>query len=298
MRPIQLVTALLLQRNRGHIVDRLVTFDAQTAVWLDDSWHWLRRKRRSVERLARQLPWLRWLLLPFAALLLTGLFGTGYQVLRRPAPALGLTGSSGETGLSLHVERRGTDLLVTWNRNTAAILQATKGILRIQDGNVSQQELRLDVEQLRHYGVLYTPVSNNVQFRMEVSSTSREIVSESVLALKATPRGSALASQQPLPLTRYPLSQNPVSYAVQVGTFRDPANAERLRNEMEARYGSTRLASQASNPALWRVVVGRETTIQGAGRLAERIRSDGQGKITQALVIREADRAPRHVIVK
>ena len=72
----------------------------------------------------------------------------------------------------------------------------------------------------------------------------------------------------------------------------------RLRSEMEARYGPTRLVSQASNPALWRVVVGRETTIQGAGRLAERIRSDGQGKITQALVIREADRAPRHVIVK
>ena len=99
-------------------------------------------------------------------------------------------------------------------------------------------------------------------------------------------------------MTKYPLSQNPVSYAVQVGTFRDPANADRLRNEMEARYGSTRLVSQASSPALWRVVVGRETTIQGAGRLAERIRSDGQGKTIQALVIREADKAPRHMIVK
>jgi len=45
------------------------------------------------------------------------------------------------------------------------------------------------------------------------------------------------------------------------------------------------------SPALWRVVVGRETTIEGAGRLAERIRS-GQGKMTQTLVIREAARAP------
>src|SRR2546427_166445 len=102
MRPIQLVTALLLQRNIGHIVDRLVTFDAQTAVWLDDSWHWLRRKRRSVERLARQLPWLRWLLLPFAALLLTGLFGTGYQTdrsgeaLRTGAITIGATVVGGQ----------------------------------------------------------------------------------------------------------------------------------------------------------------------------------------------------------
>ena len=206
--------------------------------------------------------------------------------------------SSEETSFSLHVERRGADLLVTWDRNTAAILQATKGILRIQDGNVPQQELRLDVEQLRHYGVLYTPVSNNVQFRMEVSSTSRQIASESVLALKATPRGTALANQPTAPLTRYPLSQNAISYGVQVGTFRDPANADRLRNEMEARYGSTRLVSQASSPALWRVVVGRETTIQGAGRLAERIRSDGQGRTSQVLVIREADGIPRHMKVK
>src|SRR6266478_99559 len=205
-------------------------------IWLEDSWHWLRRKLRLVERLARQLPWLRRLLLPFAALLLTGLFGIGYQVLRRPAPALRLAGNSGETSLSLQVERRGADLLVTWNRNTAAILQATKGILRIQDGNLPQQELRLDVEQLRHYGVLYTPVSNNVQFRMEVSSTSQQIISESVLALKATPHGTALANQPTAPLTRYPLSQNAISYGVQVGTFRDPANADRLRNEMEARY--------------------------------------------------------------
>ena len=295
MRSIQLVTGLLSQRNTGHIVDRLVSFDAQTAAWLEDSWHWSRRKLRLVERLARQRPWLRWLLLAFAALLLTGLFSIGYQVLRRPAPGLRLTGNSGETSLSLHLERRGADLLVTWDRNTAAILQATKGILRIQDGNVPQQDLRLDVEQLRHYGVLYTPVSNNVQFRMEVSSTSQQIISESVLALKAPLRGTALQSQQPL--TRYPLSQNSVSYAVQVGTFRDSANAERLRSEMEARYGPTRLVSQASSPALRRVVIGRETTIEGAGRLADRIRSE-QGRTIQALVIREADKAPRHMIVK
>ena len=251
-----------------------------------------------VEGLARQLPWFGWLLLALAALLLTGLVGIAYPELLRPAPGPGLTGNSAETSLSLQVERRGANLLVTWNRSSAAILQATEGILRIRDSDVAQQELRLDVEQLRNYSVLYTPVSNNVQFRMEVSSTSRQVMSESVLALKATPRGTPLASQQALPLTRYPHSQNPISYAVQVGTFRDPANAERLRNEMEARYGSTRLASQASNPALWRVVVGRETTVQGAGRLAERIRSDGRGRTMQTLVIREADKAPRHMIVK
>ena len=251
-----------------------------------------------VEGLARQLPWFGWLLLALAALLLTGLVGIAYPELLRPAPGPGLTGNSAETSLSLQVERRGANLLVTWNRSSAAILQATEGILRIRDSDVAQQELRLDVEQLRNYSVLYTPVSNNVQFRMEVSFANRQTVNESVLALQATPRGIALASQQYVPLTRYPVSHNAVSYAVQVGTFRVPANAERLRNEMETRYGSTRLVSQASHPALWRVLVGRETTIEGAARLAERIRSDGQGRTSQVLVIREADGIPGHMKVK
>ena len=37
MRSIQLVTGLLLPRNMGHIVDRLVSFDAQTPVWIEDA---------------------------------------------------------------------------------------------------------------------------------------------------------------------------------------------------------------------------------------------------------------------
>ncbi|HXJ44985.1 MAG TPA: SPOR domain-containing protein [Bryobacteraceae bacterium] len=219
-------------------------------------------------------------------------------MLQRSAPGPGLAKNSGEISLALHVERQGSDLLITWNRNATAILQATNGILRIRDGNFPQWELRLRPEQLRNNGVLYTPMSSNVQFRMEVSANSRQTANESVLALKATVHETAHASQQHPPLTRHGLSQNPVSYTVQVGTFRNPGNAERLRNEMTARYGSTRLVSQASNPALWRVLVGRETTIEGAGRLAARIHSDGLGRTTQTLVIREADRDPGHIIVK
>ena len=111
--------------------------------------------------------------------------------------------------MSLQVERRGADLLVTWNRHTAAILQATEGVLRIRDGNVAQQQIRLDTELLGNSSVLYTPVSINVQIRMEVSSASRQTV-ESVLALNA-PRGTAPASQEHAPWTRYPLSHSLVS---------------------------------------------------------------------------------------
>jgi rare lipoprotein A len=44
----------------------------------------------------------------------------------------------------------------------------------------------------------------------------------------------------------------PGLFAVQVGAFRDRANAERLRSQMEARYGSARLLQRAENPAVWR----------------------------------------------
>ena len=74
-------------------------------------------------------------------------------------------------------------------------------------------------------------------------------------------------------------------FAVQVGAFRDRANAERLRSQMEMRYGTARLLQRAENPAIWRVLVGAETSEEGANRLAERIRQDSVEK-TSAFVVR------------
>src|SRR5205085_12016816 len=63
-------------------------------------------------------------------------------------------------------------------------------------------------------------------------------------------------------------------FAVQVGAFRDRRNAERVRAQMEMRYGSARLVLRDGNPRLWRVVVGSEATENGAQTLAGRIRSE------------------------
>jgi rare lipoprotein A len=84
---------------------------------------------------------------------------------------------------------------------------------------------------------------------------------------------------------RTPLEAVAGLFAVQVGAFRDRANAERLRSRMEARYGSARLLQRAENPAVWRVLVGAETSEDGANRLAERIRQDSLEK-TSAFVVR------------
>ncbi len=71
-----------------------------------------------------------------------------------------------------------------------------------------------------------------------------------------------------------PAAQKPARYAVQVGAFRNRDNAERLCGEMQSRYGAARLVLRSGNPALWRVLVGRESTEDGAGTLAERIRAE------------------------
>jgi rare lipoprotein A len=64
------------------------------------------------------------------------------------------------------------------------------------------------------------------------------------------------------------------SFAVQAGAFRDKDRAERLRAAMEREYGSARLVMRTGSPSLWRVVVGRESSEQAAGLLAQRVRAE------------------------
>ena len=88
-----------------------------------------------------------------------------------------------------------------------------------------------------------------------------------------------------LEVIRTPDYVSPAVFAVQVGAFRDRANAERLRAEMEARYGSARLVQRADTPDLWRVVAGSEATEDGAKGLAARIRKE-LGEKFAAFVVR------------
>jgi rare lipoprotein A len=77
----------------------------------------------------------------------------------------------------------------------------------------------------------------------------------------------------------------PAQFAVQVGAFRNRDNAERLRREMQAKYGRARLIARADTPGVWRVLVGLEPTQDGASALAQRIRSE-RAAIKFAFVVR------------
>ncbi len=65
-------------------------------------------------------------------------------------------------------------------------------------------------------------------------------------------------------------------FAVQVGAFRDRDRAERLRRQMEGRYGAARLAEREGSPVMWRVLVGQEPTVEAAQALADRLRGESE----------------------
>jgi rare lipoprotein A len=78
------------------------------------------------------------------------------------------------------------------------------------------------------------------------------------------------------------------SYAVQAGAFRDKDRAEHLRVTMEREYGSARLVMRPGSPSLWRVLVGRESTEEAAGVLAQRLRAE----VGPAFVVRLDEASP------
>lgn len=73
-------------------------------------------------------------------------------------------------------------------------------------------------------------------------------------------------------VVKWPEVVTPGLFGVQVGAFRSRDNAERERARMEQQYGSARLVQRADTPTLWRVVVGREKTPEGADALKSLIR--------------------------
>ncbi len=93
--------------------------------------------------------------------------GGGYYFLvrsRGPAAPDAVAG----TALGLKLEANAGQLLLTWNRNGPLVLGATRATLTIRDGD-HKEDLDLDVPTLRSGSIVYSPISNDVRFRLEVA---------------------------------------------------------------------------------------------------------------------------------
>jgi len=81
------------------------------------------------------------------------------------------------------------------------------------------------------------------------------------------------------------LTSGPAVFAVQVGSFRDPANAERLKALIEPSYGPVVIQSFDRGDGLfYRVRVGHESTEDAANQLAAQLR--GANLTTATFVVR------------
>ncbi|MBI3680133.1 MAG: septal ring lytic transglycosylase RlpA family protein, partial [Acidobacteria bacterium] len=63
-------------------------------------------------------------------------------------------------------------------------------------------------------------------------------------------------------------------YTVQAGAFQDRARAERLRGELERKFGFARLAPREGEPMLWRLLVGKERSLERAQELAGKVKKE------------------------
>ena len=104
-------------------------------------------------------------------------------------------GGQGIPSLSLRVERTGTDILLTWNRDSDAIKTAQHAVLSIFDGD-RHENYDMDLGQLRNGSIVYSPITADVSFRMDVMRPGKAApISESVRVLRTRPSPMGDGSQ-------------------------------------------------------------------------------------------------------
>ncbi len=81
-----------------------------------------------------------------------------------------------------------------------------------------------------------------------------------------------------------PVGAAPAQFGVQVGAFREKANADRMQQNMAVLYGAGKEILRQGDPPLWRVVAGHEPSPEAAETLAQRIRTEQN--VPQAFVVR------------
>jgi proteasome lid subunit RPN8/RPN11 len=140
---------------------------------------------------------IRFLWYVLVAILMVGLGAAGYWTYMTWNAPPAASAAQESTALALQVERKGSDLRVSWNRHSFAIARAIEGALVIRDGDLHEQQLRFDLDELRHGSILYTPANPAVQFRLEVTDQENVKTSETVLALTAAKADAAAGTTGP-----------------------------------------------------------------------------------------------------
>jgi protein TonB len=196
--------------------------------------------------------------------LFVGLFV--YPGFLRTSTKAPVTAGGDSSPLQLRVERANGDLLLTWNRDTDAIRNATKATLQINDGD-QHENVDMDLSQLRNNGsIVYSPSTSDVSFTMEVvgrdqTKTKSEVV-RALLRTKQSPLETQVAEVKPAPnVTTVPTNQpnqptpsNPKNDAKQTPTTtaEEPAQPQEAPKPQRRGFDTSSLTpiSQRIRPAV------------------------------------------------
>ena len=95
-----------------------------------------------------------------------------------PAPAA----VSIPTGLGLTVTSRPHQLEIRWNRQSAAIAESARGVMKITESGISQV-VPFDQRELREGYVAYTPTTSDVSIRFEVTGKDGSTTTDSIRSI-------------------------------------------------------------------------------------------------------------------
>jgi protein TonB len=133
--------------------------------------------------------------------------------------------------LSLRIEHTATDLLLTWNRDSEAVRNASKAVLSITDGD-RQENLTMNLADLRNGSVVYSPLTADVSFHMEVIGPDQsKTASESVRVLRTKPSPMPAADANAPTPPRQPAAPQA---ADQAASAADEAQSEAAADEQPA----------------------------------------------------------------
>ena len=120
--------------------------------------------------------------------------------------------SNASTPLGLNVERSGSYLRVSWNRNHPSLRQAKQAVLSIVEGS-KERRVRFDTGELASSTVLYEPVSPDVIFKLNVQADENVNVTESVRAIAiptpVTPERAAEHVKERVKERKLPVAERP-----------------------------------------------------------------------------------------
>jgi protein TonB len=136
--------------------------------------------------------------LPYAIAAVAALFliGVGGLMYFRPVAGKGTAAVSGPdaASLALRVERNAGQLLLSWNREATAVKAAQAAVLSIMDGD-HKEDIKLELGQLRGGSIVYSPITNDVSFRLEVTDSKGQSTNETVRVIAGRPSPAAPLGQ-------------------------------------------------------------------------------------------------------